>query len=79
MSVRWQHCLDHADNIQKPAESPDCLLGVVIKSSISSETTKHFRYKCHELFVKSPVMITVKSFVNCRSMEKILRFVYKSL
>ena len=22
MSVRWQHCLDHADNIQKPAKSP---------------------------------------------------------
>ena len=31
MSVRWQHCIDHADkiNIQKPAELPDCLLGVV--------------------------------------------------
>ena len=26
--MRWQHCLDHADNIQKPAKS-DCLLGVV--------------------------------------------------
>ena len=29
--MRWQHCLDHADNIQKPAESPDCLLGVVMQ------------------------------------------------
>ena len=40
-----------------------------INSSISSETTKQFRYKCHELFVKSPVMITVKGFLKCRSMQ----------
>ena len=31
---------------------------------MSSETTKHFRYKCHELFVNLPVMITVKSFLT---------------
>ena len=43
MSVRWQHCIDHADkiNIQKPGESPDCLLGVVPQPTDSrlSETT----------------------------------------
>ena len=28
--MRWQHCIDHADKIiHKPAESPDCLHGVV--------------------------------------------------
>ena len=41
MSVRWLHCLDHADNIQKPAESPDCLHGVVTQPTDSrlSETS----------------------------------------
>ena len=29
VSVKWQHCLDHADNIQKPAKLSDCLLGLV--------------------------------------------------
>ena len=29
MSVRWQHCIDHADTKQKPLMRPDCLLGVV--------------------------------------------------
>ena len=38
---------------------------ITVKSSMSSETTKHFRYKCHELFVNFPVMITVKSFLKC--------------
>ena len=38
--MRWQHCTDHADNIQKSAESPDCLLGVVTQPTDSrlSET-----------------------------------------
>ena len=40
-----------------------------VKSSMSSKTTKHFRYKSHELFGNSPVMITVKSFLKCRSMQ----------
>ena len=42
MSVRWQHCIDQADNnIQKPGDSPDCLLGVVPQPTESrlSETT----------------------------------------
>ena len=39
--MRWQLCLDHANKIQKPAESPDCLFGVVIQPADSrlSETT----------------------------------------
>ena len=42
MSARWQHCLDHADHIQKPAKAPDCLLGVVTQpiDSRLSETTR---------------------------------------
>ena len=35
MSVRWQHCLDHVDNIQKPENSPDCLIGVVTQPTDS--------------------------------------------
>ncbi|KAK2186708.1 hypothetical protein NP493_193g02037 [Ridgeia piscesae] len=31
-----------------------------------TETTKVFWYKCHGLFVNSPVMITVKSCLKCR-------------
>jgi len=40
-----------------------------VKSSICSETTKYFLYKCHELFVNSHVMITVKSCFKCRSVQ----------
>ena len=29
MSVRWRHCIDHADTKQKPLMRPDCLLRVV--------------------------------------------------
>ena len=29
VSVRWRHCIDHADTKQKPLMRPDCLLGVV--------------------------------------------------
>ena len=36
-----------------------CACAINVKSSMSSETTKHFRYKCHGLFVNSPMMITV--------------------
>ena len=33
-SVRWQHVLaSHTDNIEKPAKSPDCLLGKVMQLS----------------------------------------------
>ena len=47
---------------------------------MSSATTKHFRYKCHELFVHFPVMITVKSFLKCCSMQyNITVFFYKLL
>ena len=34
-----------------------------------SDTIKDFRYKCHGLFVNSPVMISVKSFLKCRSIQ----------
>ena len=40
-----------------------------IKSSMCSETTKHFWYKCHGLFGNSPVMIIVKSCLKCRSIQ----------
>ena len=40
-----------------------------VKSSMCSEMTKDFRYKCHGLFVNSPMMITLKSFLKCRSMQ----------
>ena len=41
MSVRWHHCIDHADTKQKPLMGPDCLLGVVPQPTDSrlSETT----------------------------------------
>ena len=41
--MRWQHCLDHADNIQKPAKSPDYLLGIATQPSDSRliETVSH--------------------------------------
>ena len=42
MSVRWRHCIDHADTKQKPLMRPDCLLGVVPQPTDSrlSETTQ---------------------------------------
>ena len=43
---------------------------------MSSETTKHFRNKCHELFVNFPVMITVKSLLKCRSVQYNISFLY---
>ena len=44
--MRWQHCLDHADNIQKPADSPDRLLGVVTQPTDSrlKETMQEHDY-----------------------------------
>ena len=41
MSVRWHHCIDHADTKQKPLTGPDCLLGVVPQPTDSrlSETS----------------------------------------
>jgi len=51
-----------------------CACAINVKSSMCSETTKHFRYKCHEPFVKFPVMITVKSFLKCRSMQYNIAF-----
>ena len=36
---------------------PFCACAINVKSSMSSETTKHYRYKCHELFINFPVMI----------------------
>ena len=29
VSVRWQHCIDHAVNKQMPEKRPDGLLGVI--------------------------------------------------
>ena len=49
---------------------------IKVKSSMSSQTTKHFRYKCHGLFVNSPVMITVKSFLKCCLMQQNITFFF---
>ena len=48
MSVRWQHCIDHADKYLKAAESPDCLLGVVPQptDSLLSETSMSSEIRC---------------------------------
>ena len=35
MSVKWQHCMDHAEKIRKSTDSPDCLLGVVTQPTDS--------------------------------------------
>ena len=35
-----------------------------VKSSVSSETAKYFWYKCHGLFINSPVMTTMKSYLK---------------
>ena len=40
-----------------------------VKSSMCSESTKHFWQKCHGLFVNSPVVITAKSCLKCRSIH----------
>ena len=50
MSVRGQHCIDHADTKQKPLMGPDCLLGVVPQPTGSrlSETIL-----CNDLFSSS--------------------------
>ena len=39
------------------------------KINVQRNSKARFRYKCHELFGNSPVMITVKSFLKCRSMQ----------
>ena len=46
-----------------------CACAINIKSSMCSEPTKHFWCKCHGLFVNSPVMVTVKSCLKCRSIQ----------
>ena len=40
--MRWQHCLDHADNIEKPTKSPDCLAGVVMQPTDSRLSKTNF-------------------------------------
>ena len=52
-----------------PVDVSACACAIHVKPSMFSETTKQFRYKCHELFGNFPVMITVKSFLKCRSMQ----------
>ena len=42
--MRWQHCLDHVDNIQKLTESPGCLLGVVTQSTDSRLSKTNVRH-----------------------------------
>ncbi len=44
-----------------------CACAINVTSSICSETTKYFLFKCRGLFVNSSVMITVKSCLKCCS------------
>ena len=46
-----------------------CVYANKLKSSVCSEITKHFLYKCHRLFDNSPVMTTVKSCLKFRSIH----------
>ena len=46
-----------------------CACAINVKSSMCSETTKHFWYKCHWLFVNSPMMTTVNSCLKYRSIH----------
>ena len=41
VSVRWQHCIDHADKQTNAGKGPDCLIGVVPQPTDSrvSETS----------------------------------------
>ena len=41
-----------------------CASAINVKLWMSSETTKNFRYKCHDLFGNSPLVITVKRFLK---------------
>ena len=59
----WQRL--HFSDRYKLSDWRFCACAVNVKSSMCSETTKYFWYKCHELFVNSPVMITVKSCLKC--------------
>ena len=59
MSVRWQHCIDHGDiNIQKPGDSPDCLLGEVLQLTDSqlSETKLSLTLRCYLVVVCSHII-----------------------
>ena len=53
--MRWQHCLAHADSIQTPVKSPDCLLGVVTQPSDSrlSETSTVSVLSCYTIRVRA--------------------------
>jgi len=48
---------------------PFCVCATNLKSSMCSEITKQFSYKCHGLFDNSPVITTVKGCLKCRSMH----------
>ena len=52
-----------------------CACAINVKSSMCSEPTKHFWYKCHVLFVNSSVMNTVKSCFKRRSIQYNITFV----
>ena len=52
-----------------------CACAINVKSSMCSETSKHFRYNCHGLFVNSHVMFTAKSCLKCCSIHTNITFV----
>ena len=59
MSVRWQHCIDHADKIQKTAKSSDYPLGVVPHPT-DSRLNEINTWAHTSLFPDPPVGTTVR-------------------
>ena len=59
----------HFSGSYKLSDWPFCVRATNLKSSVCSEITKHFWYKCHGLFDNSPVMTTVKSCLKFHSLH----------
>ena len=57
----------HFSGSYKLSDWPFCVTN--LKSSMCSEITKPFWYKCHGLFDNSPIMTTVKSCLKFRSIH----------
>ena len=59
----------HSSGRYKLSDWHFCACAINVKSSMCSETTKHVWYRCHGLFVNSPVMTTVNSCLKFRSIH----------
>ena len=72
--VQWLRIVEtvsrlHFSSRYKLSDWCFCASAIKIKSSMCSEPSKHFLYKCHGLFVNSPVKITAKSCLKCLSIH----------